>query len=258
MRRTALVPLAAMAALAAVALTLIVGIVIRSPYTHQHIMSFLDPTYDRTPLAFAGELPEMAPLPTVLDREVSFSREVLPILKDNCASCHSPLKNSAPPGGADLTSYKTIMKADEDDDHDEKGEVAAAKDDDHDGKDKMAVAKDDDRDQKDEKDAAKSDDHRAKEEMAAARDDDHVENQKDKMDEKAGMAMTREDDHEEEEEGEGHGHGKLVVPGKPEESELVEVLRSPRMAMPPITTAPLSEEEKRIITTWIAQGAKDN
>src|SRR3990170_2147811 len=147
MRSAMLVPLAAMVAVAALALTLIVGIVLRSPYTHQHIMEGLDLSYGRTPLAFAGEIAEMAPLPTILDREVSFSREVLPILESNCTACHSALKNSDPPGGTDLTSYEKIMKAGEDD-HEEDDEVAAVKDADHEKQDNMAAVKDDDHDEK--------------------------------------------------------------------------------------------------------------
>lgn len=46
----------------------------------------------------------------------------------------------------------------------------------------------------------------------------------------------------------------LVVPGKPEESLLVEVLRNPAMNMPP-SSSPLPTEEIQLIVTWIAQGA---
>lgn len=49
----------------------------------------------------------------------------------------------------------------------------------------------------------------------------------------------------------------VVVPGKPEESELVEHLLSMGMQMPP-SVPPLPEEQIQLIVTWIAQGAKDD
>ena len=48
----------------------------------------------------------------------------------------------------------------------------------------------------------------------------------------------------------------VVVPGKPEESELVEHLLSVGMQMPP-SVPPLPEEQIQLIVTWIAQGAHD-
>lgn len=48
----------------------------------------------------------------------------------------------------------------------------------------------------------------------------------------------------------------LVVPGKPEESELVEALLDPAMRMPP-SVPPLSDEEIQVIVSWIAQGARN-
>ncbi len=48
----------------------------------------------------------------------------------------------------------------------------------------------------------------------------------------------------------------LVIPGKPEESELVEVLLDPAIRMPP-SVAPLSDEETQVIVSWIAQGARN-
>lgn len=50
------------------------------------------------------------------------------------------------------------------------------------------------------------------------------------------------------------GRVGLVVPGKPEESLLVEVLRNPAMNMPP-SSPPLPAEEIQLIVTWVAQGA---
>ncbi len=49
----------------------------------------------------------------------------------------------------------------------------------------------------------------------------------------------------------------VVVPGEPEESELVEHLLSVGMQMPP-SVPPLPEEQIQLIVTWIAQGANDN
>jgi len=46
----------------------------------------------------------------------------------------------------------------------------------------------------------------------------------------------------------------LVVPGNPEESEIVEVLLNPAMNMPP-SMPPLPDDEVQLIVTWIAQGA---
>lgn len=49
----------------------------------------------------------------------------------------------------------------------------------------------------------------------------------------------------------------VVVPGKPEESELIEHLLTPAMQMPP-SVPPLPEDQIQLIVTWIAQGAKQN
>ena len=49
----------------------------------------------------------------------------------------------------------------------------------------------------------------------------------------------------------------VVVPGKPEASELIEHLLSVGMQMPP-SVPPLPSETIQIIVTWIAQGAKDD
>jgi hypothetical protein len=42
--------------------------------------------------------------------QTSFSRDVLPILKDNCASCHQPEGEGYKKSGVDLTNYKGVMK----------------------------------------------------------------------------------------------------------------------------------------------------
>lgn len=49
----------------------------------------------------------------------------------------------------------------------------------------------------------------------------------------------------------------VVVPGKPEQSELVEHLLSVGMQMPP-SVPPLPEDQIQLIVTWIAQGADDD
>jgi len=48
----------------------------------------------------------------------------------------------------------------------------------------------------------------------------------------------------------------LVVPGKPEESELVQVLLAEAMRMPPAGN-PLRDDEIQLIASWIAQGARN-
>jgi len=49
----------------------------------------------------------------------------------------------------------------------------------------------------------------------------------------------------------------VVVPGEPEQSELVEHLLSPGMQMPP-SRPPLPDGTIQLIVSWIAQGAQDN
>ena len=44
------------------------------------------------------------------ENQVSFSKDVLPILKDNCAGCHHPGGAGYEKSGVDLTSYKGVMK----------------------------------------------------------------------------------------------------------------------------------------------------
>ncbi len=49
----------------------------------------------------------------------------------------------------------------------------------------------------------------------------------------------------------------VVVPGKPEESELIDHVLSVGMQMPP-SVPPLPDEQIRLIVSWIAQGARNN
>lgn len=67
----------------------------------------------------------------------------------------------------------------------------------------------------------------------------------------------------------GGKHGSPVEPGRPEESILIKKLGSdppfgdpmplnPRRRKKPVEPKKLTEEELQLITTWIAQGAKNN
>lgn len=155
-------PLGAQAGVAAAGAGL-VTIVARSPRTHGNLMappSTVD--YHRTPIAHVGQMMEMHEMPAPLDREVSFSNEVLPIFMANGGPHVVAPEHSPPPGGLRLDSYEGVM---------------------------------------------------AKE--------------------------------------------GVVVPGKPQESELVEHLLSVGMQMPP-SLPPLPDEQIRLIVTWIAQGARNN
>lgn len=158
-----IVPMGMHAVIAPIGLGL-VTVVSRSPYTHANVQEHqpAESKYRRTPYAHVEDEALMAELPPVLDREVSFFREVLPILLANAGPHAVPPKNSPPPRGVRLDSYEHIMER------------------------------------------------------------------------------------------EG-----LVVPGEPEESELVEVLVNPAMRMPP-SLPPLPDEVIRLIVSWIAQGARDN
>jgi len=157
-----LVPAGMHAAIAPVGLGL-VGVIARSPYTHDNLEGHRPGRgYRRTPYAHVGERAPMPPLPPVLEREVSFSREVLPVLLANAGPHVVPPKSSPPPRGIRLDGYDRIMAR------------------------------------------------------------------------------------------EG-----LVVPGKPERSELVRVLVDPAMRMPP-SIPPLPGEQVQVIVSWVAQGAKNN
>lgn len=154
-------PLGAQAGIAAIGVGL-VTVVARSPRTHGNLMappSTVD--YRRTPVARVGRRVEMREMPEPLDREVSFSKEVLPIFLANGGPHVVRPRHSPPPGALMLDSYEHVM---------------------------------------------------AKE--------------------------------------------GVVVPGKPEDSELVMHLLTPGIQMPP-SMPPLPEEQIQLIVSWIAQGAKD-
>jgi hypothetical protein len=140
----------------------LLAIIARSPKTHTNLASNIPPGYDRTPVAFVGEKIPMDPLPATLDKEMSFSADVLPILMSR-AGPHVMMPNhSNPPGGMRLDTYQHLNM------------------------------------------------------------------------------MT-----------------EVIVPGHPEKSLLVNVLRDPANRMPPVGD-PLPTEQLQVIVTWIAQGAKNN
>lgn len=139
----------------------ILALIARSPRTHGNIHRYASTSaYRRTPFARISGDVVMPELPPLLERTVSFTDDVLPVLAHR-GGPHAVLpKNSPPPAGVRFDSYEGLM-------------------------------------------------------------------------EKEG----------------------LVVPGRPEESLLVQVLLEPAMRMPP-STPPLPEEEIQIIASWIAQGAQ--
>jgi uncharacterized membrane protein len=54
----------------------------------------------------------------------------------------------------------------------------------------------------------------------------------------------------------GGEHGPVVVPGKPDESELMQRIRGEAQPRMPLRQAPLPENEMQTIESWIAQGAQ--
>jgi hypothetical protein len=160
--RLAAVPLGVSAAVAGMG-TGLVGLILRSPRTHENL--HLPPHragYGRTPYAWVGKRAPMQDIPPILDRPVSFSEEVLPLLLPKGGPHSAPPRNQDPPHGIRLDSYDHIMEMD-----------------------------------------------------------------------------------------------GLVVPGKPEESDLITVLLDPAMQMPPSGLG-LPDPEIQLIASWVAQGAKDN
>jgi mono/diheme cytochrome c family protein len=55
----------------------------------------------------------------------------------------------------------------------------------------------------------------------------------------------------------GGEHGPIVVAGKPDESELVEVISAGHEPRMPFKQDPLTDEEIAKISDWVAQGAKE-
>lgn len=160
--RLAAVPLGVSAAVAGMG-TGLVGLILRSPRTHENL--HLPPHragYRRTPYAWVGKRAPVREIPPILDRPVSFSEEVLPLLLLKGGPHSAPPRNQDPPHGIQLDSYDHIMEMD-----------------------------------------------------------------------------------------------GLVVPGKPEESDLVTVLLDPAMQMPPSGLG-LPDSEIQLIASWVAQGAENN
>lgn len=88
----------------------LVSVIVRSPYTHANLLEHTPGNhYHRTPYAHVGTDEHMEELPPALDREVSFSHEVLPILLANGGPHVTPPRNSPPPHGIRLDSYEHIM-----------------------------------------------------------------------------------------------------------------------------------------------------
>lgn len=89
----------------------LIAVVARSPYTHAHLKTYTwRSRYNRTPFVMVGQETPMRPLGAILKREVSFSREVLPIFRAKGGPhAHLP-ENSPAPGGIRLDSYEAIMQ----------------------------------------------------------------------------------------------------------------------------------------------------
>lgn len=88
----------------------LVTLVARSPHTHGSLHGYTTAShYHRTPFALVSGDEAVAALPPVLDREVSFRKEVLAILKAKAGPHVYLPENSPPPGGIRLDSYESIM-----------------------------------------------------------------------------------------------------------------------------------------------------
>lgn len=88
----------------------LVTIIARGPKTHSNLAEgpALGP-YRRTPVALVGARAPMAEMPAMLDRPVSFAREVLPIFLAKAGPHAVPPENSPPPGHVRLDSYQHIL-----------------------------------------------------------------------------------------------------------------------------------------------------
>ncbi len=90
----------------------LVAIVARSPRTHGNLLAPpATERYRRTPVALVGRRSGMRPLPPVLEREVSFARDVLPIFLAYGGPHVVPPASSPPPAGLRLDSYEGLMEA---------------------------------------------------------------------------------------------------------------------------------------------------
>ncbi len=90
----------------------LLALISRSPRTHWNLAadpaSHLHARHRLTPVAHVGER-STPTLPPILEREVSFSREVLPILMEKGGPHTHPSVSSPPPHGVRLDSYAAIM-----------------------------------------------------------------------------------------------------------------------------------------------------
>jgi hypothetical protein len=143
----------------------LVALIARSPRTHANLGSVADHVaagHRVTPIARLGQPVAPRPMPPLLEAEVSFANDVLPILRAKGGPHAHPPKHSPTPRGIRLDSYDHLMAS-----------------------------------------------------------------------------------------------SWLVVPGRPADSRLVNVLLDPAAQMPP-SVPPLPDEEIQVIASWIAQGALDN
>ena len=89
----------------------LVAVVARTPHTHGNL--FNPPStaaYRRSPVARVGQAMEMREMPMPLDREVSFSKEVLPIFLASGGPHVVMPEHSPPPGGMRLDSYEHVLE----------------------------------------------------------------------------------------------------------------------------------------------------
>ncbi|HXF74353.1 MAG TPA: hypothetical protein VNO79_17360 [Actinomycetota bacterium] len=95
----------------------LLALISRSPRTHWNLArdptSHLHARHRLTPVAYVGEAHHTVVLPPILEREVSFSREVLPILLEKGGPHTHPSAYSPPPHGVRLDSYAAIMGLEE-------------------------------------------------------------------------------------------------------------------------------------------------
>lgn len=104
----ALVPFAIVGLMAFVAITLIVGVILTGPDTHANLWNEARAGYERTDVIYVSPTTGSIPVSSPGTGEVSFSREVLPVLQAKCASCHGlgiAIK------GISVTSYEDLIDA---------------------------------------------------------------------------------------------------------------------------------------------------
>lgn len=103
---------AGLAALAASLGSGLISLIARSPSTHTNLGSVAEHAgarHPHPPIARIGDRPTPLPIPPLLEREVSFTRDVMPILQAKGGPHAHPPKHSPPPHGVRLDSYSHIM-----------------------------------------------------------------------------------------------------------------------------------------------------